>query len=101
MDVLDLYYPDEQHVFVFYNATMHLKRADDALSAPKMPKNPSKPDSNFGVEWNKLGADRKPIYGPNQKPITEKVWMANGTSQDGTEQEFYFPEIHLQAGLFK
>lgn len=101
MDVLDVYYPDEQHVFVFDNATTHLKRADDALSAQKMPKNPSKPDNSFGVERNKLGADGKPIYGPDRKPIKEKVGMANGTFRDGHEQEFYFLEGHPQAGFFK
>jgi hypothetical protein len=37
-----------------------------------MPKNPSKPDSNFGVERNKLGADRKPIYGPDRVSQSKK-----------------------------
>src|SRR6266487_1108564 len=50
MDILSRHYPDEDHVFIFDNATTHLKRADDALSARKMPKDISKPDSNFGVE---------------------------------------------------
>jgi hypothetical protein len=33
MDILEEHYPDEDHVLVFDNATTHLKRADDALSA--------------------------------------------------------------------
>ncbi|KIK80985.1 hypothetical protein PAXRUDRAFT_15495 [Paxillus rubicundulus Ve08.2h10] len=41
MDILEKYYPDEDHILVFDNATTHLKRADDALSAWKMPKNHS------------------------------------------------------------
>ena len=66
-----------------------------------MPKNTSKPDNNFRVERNKLGADGKSIYGPDRKPIKEKVKMENSTFQDGREQKFYFPEGHPQAGLFK
>jgi hypothetical protein len=41
MEILKKDYPDEDHVLVFDNATTHLKRADDALSARKMPKGPS------------------------------------------------------------
>ncbi|KAF8156692.1 hypothetical protein B0H34DRAFT_847462 [Crassisporium funariophilum] len=78
MDILDKHYPNDKHVFVFDNATTHLKRADDALSARKMPKNPSKPECNFGVERNKVGDDGKPVYGPDRKPVKEKVRMANG-----------------------
>ncbi|KAF9035819.1 hypothetical protein BJ165DRAFT_1508454 [Panaeolus papilionaceus] len=85
MDLLDKHYPHEKHVLIFDNATTHRKRADDALSAQKMPKGPSKShDTNFGVSRNKLNADGKPVYGP-----------------DGREQDFYFPDGHPQAGLFK
>ncbi|OJA21652.1 hypothetical protein AZE42_13631, partial [Rhizopogon vesiculosus] len=38
MTILEKDYPDEDHIFVFDNATTHLKRADDALSARQMPK---------------------------------------------------------------
>ncbi|KAG6838088.1 hypothetical protein C0991_001913, partial [Blastosporella zonata] len=31
-------YPDYEHIFVYDNAPTHLKRADGALSARKMPK---------------------------------------------------------------
>ena len=98
MDVLDA---NERHVFVFDNTTTCVKRADDALSARKMPKNPSNPVGNFSIERNKLGADGTLTYGPDCKPIKEKVKMANGTFQDGREQEFYFPNGHPQGGLFK
>lgn len=50
MDLVTKYVPDENHVFVFDNATTHLKRPDDALSARKMPKNISKEGTNWGVE---------------------------------------------------
>ena len=39
IDILEEYYPDEDHIIVFDNATIHLKRADNTLSACKMPKN--------------------------------------------------------------
>ncbi len=39
MDILEKHFPKEDHVLVFDNATTHLKRADDTLSAQKMPKN--------------------------------------------------------------
>ena len=48
MDILEEYFPDEDHVMVFDNATTHLKRADTALSARKMPKFPPK----HGKEWD-------------------------------------------------
>lgn len=57
MNILTRDYPDEEHWFVYDNATIHRKRADDALSARRMPKGPSPypklagdADSNFGVK---------------------------------------------------
>ncbi|KAG1835931.1 hypothetical protein DFJ58DRAFT_847267 [Suillus subalutaceus] len=41
MNILEKDYPDEDHVLIFDNASTHLKRADDALSACIMPKGPS------------------------------------------------------------
>ncbi|KAG1838717.1 hypothetical protein DFJ58DRAFT_860846 [Suillus subalutaceus] len=38
MDILEKWYSHEDHVLVFDNATTHLKQAEDALSAQKMPK---------------------------------------------------------------
>jgi hypothetical protein len=98
MDICDIEYSGEKHVFIFDNATTHLKQVDDALSVRNMPKNPS---SNFGVEQNKLGANKKQIYGPDRKPVKEKVNMANGTFHDGSPQDFYFSEGHPEAGHFK
>ncbi len=37
MDILDEFYPEYEHVFVYNNATTHRKRADNALLARKMP----------------------------------------------------------------
>ncbi|CDO71461.1 hypothetical protein BN946_scf184909.g55 [Trametes cinnabarina] len=49
--ILDKYYPDEDHVFVFDNATTHLKRPPDALSARRMSKASTKAGAKvFGVD---------------------------------------------------
>ncbi|KAH7922696.1 hypothetical protein BV22DRAFT_1016841 [Leucogyrophana mollusca] len=98
MDILDKYYPDDEHVFVFDNATTHVKRADDALSARKMPKAPSQ---GWGVEVTVTNDDGQPLYGPNGKPMKRKVPMAPGRLHDGCLQPLYFPEGHLKAGWFK
>src|ERR1700730_5978655 len=79
MDILQKCYPDDDHMFIYDNATIHTKRGNGALSACHMPK--SKPKNshewdgmdwgtgrnpkNWGVEVNVVGADGKPIYGPN------------------------------------
>ncbi|KAG1841565.1 hypothetical protein DFJ58DRAFT_707849 [Suillus subalutaceus] len=58
MDILDRHYPHDWHVLVFDNASTHLKRADDALSARRMPKFPTKPGNiPFGVERTVIGSD--------------------------------------------
>jgi hypothetical protein len=47
MDIVSKHYPNEDHGFVFDNATTHLKRNDTVLTAQKMTKGPSK---TFGVK---------------------------------------------------
>ncbi len=59
MDILERHYSEEEHVFVFDNATTHTKRAEDVISALKMPKGPS---LTFGVDVNVLGPDGKHVY---------------------------------------
>lgn len=76
----------------------HVKRADGALSAMKMPKGAS---PNFGVEVSVVGLDGKPIYAPDGKVLKTKMQMENGKFSNGMEQEFYFPEGHELAGQFK
>jgi len=66
----------------------------------KMPKNPSKPETNFGVLTNVVGADGQPVHAPDGKILKQKVRMWNGKF-NGQEQEFYFPEGHEKAGIFK
>ena len=101
MNILDKHCPSERHVFVFDNATTHLKRADDALSARKMSKKPTKPGNPFfGVERNKMGANGKPIYASDGTLVKEKVSMA-GALLPGMPQSLYFSPDHTQPGTFK
>jgi hypothetical protein len=102
MNILDKHFPNEKHVLVFDNATTHMKRADTALSARKMPKNPTKPGHPcFRVETNVIGTDGKPVYGPDGKILKQRIPMANGKFSDGTPQSLYFPPGHPCAGMFK
>jgi hypothetical protein len=100
MIILSKYYPDEDHFFIYDNATTHLSRSVDSLSALKMPRNPSKPETNFGVLTNVVSNDGQPLHGPNGKLLKQKVQMWNGQFNGGV-QELYFPEGHEKAGLFK
>ncbi|KIK76705.1 hypothetical protein PAXRUDRAFT_169069 [Paxillus rubicundulus Ve08.2h10] len=102
MDILEKYYPDERHVLVFDNATTHIKQADDALSARKMSKFPTKPGNPFfGVERNVANANGKPVYAPNGKILKEKVRMRDTTKVDGTVQSLYFRVDEENPGVFK
>ena len=101
MDIVSEAYPEYEHVFIYDNATTHLKRADGSLSARKMPKNTSKPGSNWLVEVAKRNSETgKTIHGPDGKVQKVKIPMTNG-SFGGHSQPLYFPEGHAQAGLFK
>lgn len=102
MDILREYYPNEDHVFVYDNATTHLKRADDALSARKMSKGPTRPGRPiFGVQRTVVDVEGKVVHRHDGKPLKEKVRMADGQHPDGSPQSFYFPEGHERAGVFK
>ena len=99
MDILDEHYPSYQHVFVLDNARTHTKRAEDALSARRMPKNPH---PTFGV--NSVVKDQygNIIYDRNGKPLTKRCQMENAAFADGTPQPLYFPSNHPQyPGYFK
>ena len=101
MDILQKHYPHDDHFFIFDNAPTHLKRADTAISARKMPLNTSKPDKNWLVDIPSLDESGKQLFRPNGKKLTKKVQMAPGSLADGTPQSFYFPEGHEAAGCFK
>jgi hypothetical protein len=101
MDILEKYYPDEDHVLVFDNASTHQKRADGALSARRMPKRTSTPEKNWGVEVNGRRENGQPVYGPDGKILKHKIQMVDATFADGTKQSLYFEGSHEKAGLFK
>jgi hypothetical protein len=100
MDILTEYYPAYEHVFVYDNAMTHLKRADGALSACKMPKNTSSHKTNWLVEVTAHDSNGKPIYKSCVKLSKVKVQMEDATF-NGMKQPLYFPAGHPKAGLFK
>ncbi|KDQ56240.1 hypothetical protein JAAARDRAFT_79306 [Jaapia argillacea MUCL 33604] len=95
MDILDRHCPDEDHVFIFDNATTHLKHPDDTLSAWKMSKAPTREGFPlWGVGTNVIRADGKLLYGPNGKLLKQKVQMGDAQFTDGRLQSLYFPNGH-------
>jgi len=85
MNIVEKYYPQDDHIFIFDNATTHLKRPDTALSARKMTKGPKE---NFGVEVSVI-VNGKPQYKPDGKPQKRTIPMGPGKFADGTPQSFY------------
>ncbi|KAK0495603.1 hypothetical protein EDD18DRAFT_1354058 [Armillaria luteobubalina] len=99
MDILAKYFPDEDHILVFDNATTHVKHAGTALSATRMPKGPP---ATFGVDVPIVGDDGKQKKGLDENLLKERIHMANGRFSDGTDQEFYYPDDHpALPGYFK
>jgi hypothetical protein len=101
MTILDVHYPNENHVLVFDNVTTHLKREDDALLARKMPKFTPKPGHNWGVEVKELDEDGKPVHDTDGTVLKVCINMVDAKLADGTPQPLYWPEGHKQAGVFK
>ncbi|KIK77186.1 hypothetical protein PAXRUDRAFT_17662 [Paxillus rubicundulus Ve08.2h10] len=71
IDILEKYYPDEGHVLIFDNATMHLKCADDVLAAHQMPKGPSE---TWGIPKIASDSSGRIILGADGKPVKEKIF---------------------------
>jgi hypothetical protein len=91
MDILERDFPDERHVLVFDNATTHLKRADGALSARHMSKKPtSSKFQMWGVDINARNESGAVVYGPDRKPVKERVCMEDARFHDGEGQPLYF-----------
>ncbi|OJA20287.1 hypothetical protein AZE42_12386 [Rhizopogon vesiculosus] len=115
MDILEHHFADEDHVIVFDNATTHLKLADDALSARKMPKfspkhrkewdgsdwGEGRQPKTWGVEVNVVDESGKPVHAPSGETKKMKVRMCDATFPDGSPQSLYYPEGHELAGVFK
>jgi hypothetical protein len=101
MDIVQEFWPNEKHMFIFDNTTTHLKCPDGSVSAHKMPKGIPRVGTNWGVEVTTRNAVGKVIYGADGKPAKMKICMSDGTFEDGSPQSFYFPEGHARAGAFK
>ena len=91
MDLAKKLYPQDKHVFIFDNATTHMKRPASAISARNMTKNPSQ---TFGVKVT-VFENGKIRYTPDGKPEKRKVPMASGRYADGTPHEFYEDGIFI------
>ena len=105
INILNEYYCEFDHVFIYDNATTHLKRADDALSARKMPKNTPKPGKNWGIEVSKRDpATGKLVYRSDRSVEKVKILMRDGRFGNGEPQSLYFPMDHADKnlrGIFK
>ncbi|KAJ7746448.1 hypothetical protein DFH07DRAFT_1038277 [Mycena maculata] len=97
MDLLNEFYPDEEHVFIYDNTTTHLKCPEGSLSATKMPKGAS---SKFFVEVNLHDENGAQVYSSTGAYVKQKIPMADTTFQ-GWPQPLYFPAGHALAGQFK
>ncbi len=95
-------WPEFEHVFVYDNATTHLKRPDGSLSAQKMPKYSPKPGKpNWLVEVTKQNEQTNwPVHNKNGTLAKVKIRMADANF-NGQSQPLYFPDRHPYAGTFK
>ncbi|RPD79441.1 hypothetical protein L226DRAFT_543454 [Lentinus tigrinus ALCF2SS1-7] len=102
MAIVKKYYSNDDHVFVFDNATTHTKCPDGALSARAMPKGLARKEAGFwGPEVTATDANGKPKYKSDGTLQKIRVQMGNGRLPDGSPQSLYFPEGHEHAGQFK
>jgi hypothetical protein len=100
MDICKNLWPEYDHVFIYNNAPMHLKRPEDSLSARHMPKCTPKVGHSWGIEVTKCDVEGKPVYLLNRSPEKIKIQMCDAQLEDGTPP-LYFPEGHPCAGVFK
>jgi len=101
INILKEYYPEFDHVLIYDNATMHLKRAEDALSARKMPKGTPKPGKNWGIEVSKRDPiTGKVMYCTDGSIKKTKILMQDGRFESGEPQSLYFPMDHPDKNLW-
>jgi hypothetical protein len=99
MDILDKHYASYEHVFVLDNARTHTKRAESALSARRMPKNPRR---SLEIDTVVRDSSGKAVLGQNGEPQMERRRMDDATFADGAPQSLYFPSNHSRyPGYFK
>jgi hypothetical protein len=108
MDILTEFYPKEEHILVYDNATTLTKRSDTALSARHMPKGTKRVGEFWGATIPVLDRDRQQVYQRDKdgkltrKPEKIKVHMDDAQFVDGSPQKLYFPENHpTSSGCFK
>lgn len=101
MDILRKFYPHDNHIFIFDNASTHVKRAHDAISARNMPVNTPASGKNWFVKTPSLDENSNQIFNANGKKLMKSIPMAPGAFADGSPQPFYFPDGHERAGKFK
>jgi hypothetical protein len=108
MDILAEFYPNNEHKFVFDNATTHTARSDSALSARRMPKGTKVVGEFWGAVVPVLDDDGNQVYMRDnngkltRKPAKMKIHMDNATFEDGSPQPLYFPDDHpISPGCFK
>ena len=85
---------------MFSSMTMHLKHAEDALFARKMPKGTPKPGKNWGIEMSK----HNPITGKVEYHTDGSIEKTKNLMQDrhfenGKPQLLYFPMDHADKNL--
>jgi len=108
MDILAEFYPNDEHKFMFDNATTHTARSDSALSACCMPKGTKVVGEFWGAVVPVLDDDGNQVYMQDnngkltRKPAKMKIHMDNATFEDGSPQPLYFPDDHpISLGCFK
>lgn len=97
MDIVQKHYPNDQHIFVYDNATIHTKRPATAPTSTKMTKNPSK---KFGADVT-VTIDGKIQYTANGKPQKRTVQMGPGILPNGQPHYFYDTPSTTVLGTFK
>ncbi|KAL0947234.1 hypothetical protein HGRIS_013351 [Hohenbuehelia grisea] len=101
MDILKEEYPEYEHILLYDNATIHLKRPDGSLSATKVQKNTLKPEKNWLVEVTQRDENGNPVYTPAGTKAKTKIQM-HGAHFNGHPQSLYFPNDHpTSPGVFK
>jgi hypothetical protein len=86
IDILTKYFPAYEHIFMSDNAMTHLKCADGAFSARKMPKNTSSHETNWLIEVTAHDSNGKLL----QKALKEFlfnfhcIWNGNVTKSNIT-----------------
>jgi hypothetical protein len=100
VEIAKIISPHDNHISIYNNASTHLKRRGNALSAWKMPFRTPKPGKNWLVEVSELGPDRRTMRNPDGTAQKVKVQMENSFI-NGHYQPLYFPEGHSHVGVFK